>query len=169
MAVAMDEAKRAAIGRFVLRQKEHLVALRVKDEQLVLQTLIYADEVVSTASLENADAADAEVSERELGVARQLVEMLSGPFEPSRYHDEYRDAVLGLIERKVAGEEIVIAPEVREQAAVPDLMAALQASIDAVAKGRSPGPVPAKPKRAQPTKGAPKSAPQSAQKVRQKS
>jgi DNA end-binding protein Ku len=143
MVDAMDEARKAAIGRFVLRQKEHLVALRVKDGQLVMETLVYADEIVSSASLDTAPAADAEVSERELDIARQLVAMLSGPFEPSRYRDDYREAVLELIERKVAGEEIAIAPAPREPAAVPDLMAALQASVDAVAK-----------RQGQPAKGA---------------
>jgi DNA end-binding protein Ku len=137
MVQAMDDAGKAAIGRFVLRQKEHLVALRVMDGQLVMATLVYADEIVARSSLDDAPAADVEVSERELGVARQLVQMLSSPFDPNAYRDEYREAVLTLIERKVAGEEISIAPEPRAPAAVPDLMAALQASVDAVAKRQS--------------------------------
>ena len=137
MVQAMDDAGKAAIGRFVLRQREHLVALRVMDGQLVMATLVYADELVARSSLDDALAADVEVSERELGVARQLVQMLSSPFDPDAYRDEYREAVLALIERKVAGEEISIAPEPREPAAVPDLMAALQASVDAVAKRQS--------------------------------
>jgi DNA end-binding protein Ku len=163
MVDAMDEARKAAIGRFVLRQKEHLVALRVKDGQLVMETLVYADEIVSPASLDTAPAADAEVSERELDIARQLVAMLSGPFEPSRYRDDYREAVLGLIERKVAGEEIAIAPAPREPAAVPDLMAALQASVDAVAKrqGKAGEPAASKAKTRKPS--------QSPRKVAQKS
>ena len=163
MVDAMDEARKAAIGRFVLRQKEHLVALRVKDGQLVMETLVYADEIVSPASLDTAPAADAEVSERELDIARQLVAMLSGPFEPSRYRDDYREAVLGLIERKVAGEEIAIAPAPREPAAVPDLMAALQASVDAVAKRQGEAGKPAAPK------AKARKPPQSPRKVAQKS
>jgi DNA end-binding protein Ku len=163
MVDAMDEARKAAIGRFVLRQKEHLVALRVKDGQLVMETLVYADEIVSPASLDTAPAADAEVSERELDIARQLVAMLSGPFEPSRYRDDYREAVLGLIERKVAGEEIAIAPAPREPAAVPDLMAALQASVDAVAKRQGEAGKPAAPK------AKARTPPQSPRKVAQKS
>jgi DNA end-binding protein Ku len=60
--------------------------------------------------------------------------MLSGPFDPAQYRDDYREAVLAMIERKVAGEEIAVAPEAPAPAAVPDLMAALQASVAAVGK-----------------------------------
>jgi DNA end-binding protein Ku len=120
---------------------------------LTMETLVYADEVVPADSLDEAGAAEIEVSEKELGVARQLIEMLSAPFDADRFRDEYRDAVLALIERKVAGEEIEIAPAAAPPAAVPDLMAALQASIAAVGRagerlavdgGEAP---PAKPKR----------------------
>jgi DNA end-binding protein Ku len=144
MVDAMRDAGRVAIGSFVLRQKEHLVALRVQDDSLVLVTLVYADEIVPSSSLEDVGDAQGEVSERELAMARQLIEMLSAPFEPEHFHDEYRQAVLGLIEQKVAGEEITIAPAPSDPAAVPDLMAALQASVAALAEQR--GEVAAKPK-----------------------
>jgi DNA end-binding protein Ku len=145
MVDAMRDAGKVGIGRFVLRQKEHLVALRVQDDALVLVTLVYADEVVPADSLEDAGEAQADVSARELAMARQLVEMLSAPFEPEHYHDEYREALLDLIERKVAGEEIAIAPAPREPAAVPDLMAALQASVAALAEQRGDGAAKPKP------------------------
>jgi DNA end-binding protein Ku len=145
MVDAMRDAGKVGIGRFVLRQKEHLVALRVQDDALVLVTLVYADEVVPADSLEDAGEAQADVSARELAMARQLVEMLSAPFEPQRYHDEYREALLDLIERKVAGEEIAIAPAPREPVAVPDLMAALQASVAALAEQRGDGAAKPKP------------------------
>jgi DNA end-binding protein Ku len=132
MVDAMRDAGKVGIGRFVLRQKEHLVALRVENDALVLVTLVYADEVVSATSLEDAADTQADVSERELAMARQLIEMLSAPFDPDKFHDEYREALLAMIERKVAGEEISIAPPVGEPAAVPDLMAALQASVAAL-------------------------------------
>jgi len=140
MVDAMRDAGKVAIGRFVLRQKEHLVALRVKDDQLLLVTLVYADEVVPAGSLEDAGDAQAEVSERELAMAQQLIEMLAAPFDASRFHDEYREALLALIERKVAGEEVSLAPAPAEPAPVPDLMAALQASVDALARRRGPEP-----------------------------
>ena len=144
MVDAMRDAGKVAIGSFVLRQKEHLVALRVQDDSLVLVTLVYADEIVPSSSLEDVGDAQGEVSERELAMARQLIEMLSAPFEPAHFHDDYRQAVLGLIEQKVAGEEIAIAPAPSDPAAVPDLMAALQASVAALAEERDE--VTAKPK-----------------------
>jgi DNA end-binding protein Ku len=153
MVDAMRAAGKVGIGRFVLRQKEHLVALRVQGDALVLVTLVYADEVVPAASLEDAGDGQADVSERELAMARQLIEMLSAPFDPERFHDEYREALLALIERKVTGEEIAIAPPVSEPAAVPDLMAALQASVEALAgqgAGAPKKPAPKKPARAKP-------------------
>jgi DNA end-binding protein Ku len=132
---AMLESQRVAIGRVVLRQKGHLVALRPHGDLLTMETMIYADEVVSPESLDDAaGAADGKVAAKELQVARQLIEMLSGPFEPERYRDDYRDAVLAMIERKVAGEEIAVAPTPAPAEAAPDLMAALQASIAAVGK-----------------------------------
>jgi len=147
---AMRESDRVAIARVVLRQKEHLVALRAGDGVIVMETLVFADEVVSPDTLDEVAAgAEVEVSERELTVARQLIEMLSGPFEPTQYRDEYRDAVLALIEAKVAGEEIAVAPSAPAPAAVPDLMAALQASVEAVGRfnERWDGDEPPKPKR----------------------
>jgi DNA end-binding protein Ku len=136
MLEAMRDAGKVAIARVVLRQKEHLVALRAADEVLLMETLVFADEVVPPASLDEVSSAvEIEVSDRELNVARQLIEMLSGPFEISQYHDDYREAVLAMIERKVAGEEIAVAPAAAPAAPVaPDLMAALQASVEAVGK-----------------------------------
>ncbi len=136
MLEAMRDASKVAIARVVLRQKEHLVALRAADEVLLMETLVFADEVVPPGSLDEVSAgAEVEVSERELSVARQLIEMLSGPFDISQYHDDYRDAVLAMIERKVAGEEIAVVPAAAPAAPVaPDLMAALQASVEAVGK-----------------------------------
>jgi DNA end-binding protein Ku len=150
----MREAGKVGIGRFVLRQKEHLVALRVQGDALVLVTLVYADEVVPAASLEDAGDGQADVSERELAMARQLIEMLSAPFDAERFHDEYREALLALIERKVSGQEIAIAPPPSEPAAVPDLMAALQASVEALAGNGSGTPKRAAPKQAAPKKAA---------------
>jgi DNA end-binding protein Ku len=148
MVDAMREAGKVGIGRFVMRQKEHLVALRVQDDALILVTLVYADEVVSTSALEDAGETQGEVTQRELAMAQQLIGMLSGPFEPERYRDEYREQLLHLIERKVAGEEVSLAPPPKAPKAVPDLMAALQASVDALAKdGRgAPPPKAAKPR-----------------------
>jgi DNA end-binding protein Ku len=131
---AMREEGKVGIARVVLRQKGHLVALRAHGEVMTMETLVFSDEVVPPSTHDELAGADVEVSERELEVARQLIGMLSGPFEAANYRDEYREAVLALIERKLAGEEIAVAPEAPAPAAVPDLMAALQASVAAVAK-----------------------------------
>jgi DNA end-binding protein Ku len=132
---AMRESGKVAIAKVVIRQKEQLVAIRPMDgEVLGMATMIFADEVVDADRIDELDAArEVEVNDRELGIAKQLVDSLSGDFEPDKYHDTYREEVLSLIERKAAGEEIAVQPE-REEAEepVPDLMAALKASLDAV-------------------------------------
>jgi DNA end-binding protein Ku len=95
--------------------------------------MLFADEIVSPDRLDDLPSADdVTTSDRELAIAQQLVESLAGPFEPDRYHDSYREAVLDMIEKKAAGEEIAVAPEAEEPAPVPDLMSALKASLDAV-------------------------------------
>ncbi len=126
---AMAELRKVAIGRVVMRSKESLVAIRPLDGVLCLETMRYADEVLPREGLLPEDAAPAEPSEKEMGMARQLIEALAGHFEPERYHDEYREQLLGLIDRKAAGEEIVAEPAVEEPGKVVDLMAALEASL----------------------------------------
>ena len=132
---AMRESGKVAIARVVIRQKEQLVAIRpMEGDVLGMATMIFADEVVDPDRIDELDAArDVEIQDRELSIAKQLVESLAGDFEPGKYHDTYREEVLALIERKAAGEEIAVQPA-REEAAepVPDLMAALKASLDAV-------------------------------------
>ncbi len=78
-------------------------------------------------------------------MAQQLISSLSADFDPARYHDEYRERVLELIEKKAAGEEIAVQPEAEEPAAAPDLMAALEASLAAVSSGDSDENPPAAP------------------------
>jgi DNA end-binding protein Ku len=132
---AMRETGRVAIARVVIRSKEQLVALRpMGDDVLGISTMLFADEVVEPDKIDElAAAADVEATSRELDIAKQLVESLSGPFDPSKYHDTYREEVLDLIERKAAGEEIAVQPAAEEEEEpVPDLMAALKASLDAV-------------------------------------
>ena len=123
---AMEELRKVAIGRVVLRSKERLVAIRPLDGMLCIEMMRYADEVLPHAGLAGDEG---EVSERELAMARQLVESLAADFEPDRYHDEYREQLLDLIDRKAAGEQIVAQPQAQEPAKVLDLMAALEASL----------------------------------------
>jgi DNA end-binding protein Ku len=137
---AMEEQNKVAIARFVMRSKQYLAALRPKDGVLVMSTMIYADELNDATDLVDGDLDDAEVSDRELKMATQLVESLTEPFEPEQFEDTYRHQVLDLIERKASGEEIVPAPAPVAEDKVVDLMAALEASVrDAKsARGRHP-------------------------------
>jgi DNA end-binding protein Ku len=131
---AMRKSKKVAIARVVLRQKQHLVALRPLNNALSMETMLYADEVVGTDSLEGLPE-DVEVTDRELKMAQQLIDSLADEFRPERYRDDYRERVLKMIERKAEGQEIVAAEEEEEQPPVVDLMAALEASL-AAAKTR---------------------------------
>ena len=130
---AMREEGKVGIGRFVLRTKQQLCALRPSGEVLALSTMLFGDEVVPPDKLDELDAVEeAEASDRELRMAEQLIESLSADFDPSKFHDDYRERVLELIERKAAGEEITVQPQVEEPSPAPDLMAALEASLAAV-------------------------------------
>ncbi|HEU0025163.1 MAG TPA: Ku protein [Thermoleophilaceae bacterium] len=133
---AMEEAGKVAIARVVLRNKESLVAIRPHNGVLTMETMLFADEVVPPDSLDDLATDTKKTTKRELEMARQLIDSLSGDFEPDKYRDEYRDRVLDLIERKAQGEEIVIEAAPEKPKEVPDLMAALEASI---AAAKSPG------------------------------
>jgi DNA end-binding protein Ku len=134
---AMQDAGKVAIARVVIRSKENLVAIRPHDGVLTMETMLFADEVISPDSLDEMAAADGEgtTSKRELDMAKQLIDSLSSEFEPEKYHDEYRERVLELIERKAQGETVVVEAPEEEPKKVPDLMAALEASI---ASAKSP-------------------------------
>jgi DNA end-binding protein Ku len=136
---AMRESGRVGIGRVVLRSKQQLCALRPSGDVLMLSTMLFGDEVNSPDRLDELDAIrETETSPRELQMAEQLIESLSGEFDPGHYRDDYRDQVLALIERKAAGEEITPAPAAAQApSAAPDLMAALEASLAAVTSGNS--------------------------------
>jgi DNA end-binding protein Ku len=134
---AMDSSGKVAIARVVLRSKEHLVAIRPRSGVLAMETMLFADEVISPDALDELSGdGEVETSDRELAMAQQLIESLTSEFEPEKYRDEYRERVLDLIERKAQGETVVIEAPAEEPAKVPDLMAALEASI-ASAKGQS--------------------------------
>ena len=136
---AMQESGKVAIAKVVLRSKEQLVAIRPQDDLLCMETMIFADEVVAHDSIDDLpEAKELKASARELKMAQQLIDSLSNEWEPEKYRDEYREKVLALIERKAAGEEIAVQPEAPQPTKVPDLMAALEASLAAV-KGDEDG------------------------------
>ena len=124
---AMREARKIAICWFVLRRKRYLAALRPQGRLMVLTTMFHADEVLPTAGLEPARPADLRKNEREM--AALLINTLSGPFEPERYPDEYRQKLNALIEGRAASARPA-GIEVRAGTGVQDLMSALRASVD---------------------------------------
>jgi DNA end-binding protein Ku len=137
---AMRETGKVGIAKVVIRQKESLVALRpMEGDVLGMATMIFADEVVDPRRIDDLPD-DLEVNERELEIAKQLVDSLAADFDPEKYTDSYRERVLELIEAKAAGEKIAVQPQVEEAAPVPDLMAALKASLDAVRSEDKPAP-----------------------------
>jgi DNA end-binding protein Ku len=141
LARAMEEAGKVAIGRFVMRNKQYVAAIRAQDGKLLMSTMVFADEVVKIDAIDELEVLDdIDVSDKEVKMAEALVASLSADFEPDKYRDEYRQQVLDLIERKAAGEEFEM-PEVAAAAPkVVDLMAALEASVKAAkeARGRHP-------------------------------
>jgi len=146
---AMEAAGKVGIARVVIRQKESLVAVRPMGNVLAMATMLFADEVVDPSTIEDlAGLEKIEGTEKELGIATQLIESLAGPWEPSKYRDSYRDAVMAMIERKASGEQIIEAPggEEPENEAPADLMAALKASIAAVQARTGDAPAPSKKK-----------------------
>jgi DNA end-binding protein Ku len=115
----------------VLRSKEYLTAIRPAGDVLTMETMLFADELVPSDNLDELPDEDARATDRELSMARQLIESQATEFDPSKYRDEYRERVLDLIERKAQGEDVSVQPDVEEPTEVPDLMAALEASLAA--------------------------------------
>ena len=124
---ALEESGKVGIGRFVLRTREQLVALRPVDGVLGLETMRFHDELVDADKVEFEEPKKSP-GDREVQMASKLVESLSGDFKPDKYEDTYRKAVLELIDKKAKGETIdTTRPEPREE--TDDLMAALEASL----------------------------------------
>jgi len=155
---AMEEAGKVAIAKVVIRSKESLVAIRTAGDVLTMSTMLFHDEVVPVDRLDELPQADkaTKTTQRELDMAEQLIASLTSDFDPERYRDEYRERVLDLIERKAEGEEIAVSAAPAEEAKpVPDLMAALEASIKAAKDGGEDGKGARKPARKRaPAKGS---------------
>ena len=138
---ALDESGRVAIASFVMRTKQYLVAIRPSQGTLMMSTMVYADEVVPVADVPGLEEIeDIEITEAEMAMAGQLIDSLTAEFEPERYRDSYREQVLDLLEAKAAGEiHPVEAPGAPDDAAVIDLLAALEASVSAAKEARKQG------------------------------
>ena len=166
---ALVESNRVAIVKVALRQKEQLATLRVRDGVLVLNTMLWPDEV-REASFGFLDE-NITVRRQELEMATSLIESMSGDFNPDEYTDEYRAALQRVIDAKVSGQEVVAPPEAEEApSAAIDLMAALRASVERARAARAasgppperepvpPTPITAAKSAKKATKGAPEKA-----------
>lgn len=131
---AMKDTSKVALARVVMRDKEHLVAVRPIGEVLAMTTLVYHDELVDQADLE-VPVPSAKPSEKELAMAQQLIDALSSDFDPEKYRDTYRERIMEIIERKAQGKEIVASPR-KEPAKAKDLADALAASLEAARSRR---------------------------------
>ena len=129
---------KVAVGKVVFHNKEHVVAVRPYQRGLVMTTLHYPNEVTDINKLEELEKL-VEVRERELDLAKALIEHMSGEFKPEEYVDSYRQAVMQLIKQKAEGIEVPAAKPLEAEATV-DLMKALQASVKVVKKEQKPAP-----------------------------
>ncbi|MEU4038793.1 Ku protein [Streptomyces collinus] len=133
---ALAEGNKAGIATFVMRNKQYLTALRAEDRMLVLQTLHWADEVRDPGSELPELPSGRSGSDKELRMALQLVDALSGDWQPERYHDTYQEKVRELVKAKAEGQEVAVAEGPPEATNVIDLMQVLEGSLEAARSGR---------------------------------
>jgi DNA end-binding protein Ku len=132
---ALEATGKMAIAKIALRDKEHLCALHPNGKGLIMNTLHWPDEIRSTEGLKGLDG-DVKINPKELQMAKALIESLADSFEPERYKDEYREAVMKVVQAKMDG-EVIEAPEAPQPARVMDLMEALRQSVEQAKKQRS--------------------------------
>lgn len=133
---ALEEKQLCAVAKIAIRTKERLCALRPKDHGLVLETLYFADEIRKPES----EPQEFAVSDAEMKVAYALIDLLREPFDAAAYRDEYRDALMAIIQAKLEGHEYVAPAEPTASAPAVDLMAALKASVEAAKKRKAATP-----------------------------
>ncbi|MEV0629874.1 Ku protein [Nonomuraea wenchangensis] len=141
---ALESSGQVAVVKVALRQRESLATLRVRDGVFVLETMLWPDEI-RAPDFEFLEE-DIEVRAQELKMAESLISTMESDFDPSEYHDTYREALQHVIEAKVEGKEVVPAAEEEEAGPAVDLMAALRASVEAAKREREGAP--AKPRKA---------------------
>lgn len=151
LVAAMEQSGKAAIARFVMRTKQHLVIMRPMENVIGMSTLFYADEVMAPAEVPSVPS-DAKLTDQELQMAVRLIDSMSRDFEPERYADTYREQVVEMLEQKAKGKKIPIPTQREEPARVIDLMSALQASLG---EGSKPAEAKTSDKKARTTKKTP--------------
>jgi DNA end-binding protein Ku len=138
LAAAMEQSQQVGIGTVVMRNKQYLTAVRPLRGALAMSTLHFADEVVDIDDVEDIPHDVAEPTKKEMSLAMQIIDSLATSWDPTRYQDTFTDELLGLIDAKAKGEEIVAEPLSDDEGGrVLDLMAALQASVESAKAGRS--------------------------------
>jgi DNA end-binding protein Ku len=139
LATVMDERHRVGIGKVVMREKQYLVAIRPYGKGLAMTTMLFADEIVPQSEIDGIPKRRPHVSDRERGLAAQIIDALESEWKPDRYHDDYEEELRRRIKAKQAGKEVTAVEEARPPAKVVDLMEALQASLQSSgARTRSP-------------------------------
>ena len=131
---ALEATGRMALAKIALRDREHLCALHPNGRGILMNTLNWPDEIRSTEGLKGLED-EAKINPKELEMAKALIESLADSFDPSRYKDEYREAVMRVVQAKLEG-EVIEAPAPAQTAKVMDLMEALRASVEAAKKQR---------------------------------
>jgi len=134
---ALETTGRMAIAKIALRDREHLAALHSHGPGLLMNTLNWPDEIRSMEGLKGLDG-DVKINPKELEMAKALIESLADTFDPSRYKDEYKEAVMKVVQAKIDG-EVIEAPAQPQTAKVMDLMEALRASVEQAKKSRKTG------------------------------
>ncbi len=133
---ALADTNRVAVAKIALRDREHLCSLSAKDGMMLMNTLYWPDEIRSPAELPGLDG-EIKVSPKELQMAKSLIESLAEDhFDPTRYQDEYREALMKVVQAKLEGQEQIEAAPSEAAPKVMDLMEALKASVDAARKDR---------------------------------
>jgi DNA end-binding protein Ku len=125
---AMEDAGLAAVGTFVMREREHLGCLRIRDGVITLERMYFADEIRPTDEIKPGRA---RVNAKELEMAAALIDRFKGSFDPTKYSDSYTEKLLDVIKRKQKGETVTVEEPKAEDEETPDLMAALRASVEA--------------------------------------
>lgn len=126
---ALEDTSKVGLAKIIIRSKEQMAVIRVYENTLIMETIHYPDEVRKASDVPNIPT-ESNVSDKELETAKLLIDQLTTDFEPEKYNDEYRTALMELIEAKQSGQETVTATQTETPSNVTDLMAALQASID---------------------------------------
>ncbi len=134
---AMEDEQKVGVGTVALRDRQHLSAIRPLDGALAMSTTRFADEVVPRSDIEGLPRRG-KTDPKALRMAKQLIEGLSTEWNPKQYHDTYTETLRKRISAKNAGKEVVEMTEEKPEGRVLDLMAALEASVDAVKKRRTP-------------------------------